>query len=123
MTYLAFILKFWRECIIALLAFLLLVCLFILNHQAKRLNEANAKCDARIEQIKTAQHQAQAKQQDQVNEVSSDYEADKAQRQIETQVIYKTIEKVVDRPVYRNLCIDDDGLSTLNSLIEADNPK
>ena len=123
MAYLAVILKFWRECIIALLAFLLLVCLFVLNHQAKRLNEANAKCDARIEQIKTAQHQAQAEQQNQVNEVSADYESDKAKREVETQVIYKTIEKVVDRPVYRNVCIDDDGLSTLNSIIEANNPK
>ena len=123
MTYLTVVLKFWRECIIALLAFLLLVCLFILNHQAKRLNEAKEQCDARIEQIKTAQYQAQVEQQNQINEVSADYEADKAQRQVETQVIYKTVEKIVDRPIYRNVCIDADGLSTLNSLIETDNPK
>ncbi len=33
MSYLYLVLKYWRECIIAVLAFLLLICLFIQNHQ------------------------------------------------------------------------------------------
>lgn len=31
--------KFWRECIIAVLAFLLLICLFIQNHQAAEIKD------------------------------------------------------------------------------------
>lgn len=115
------LLKFWRECIIALLVFLLLICLFIQNYQAKQIKSANAACKAEIAKIELAQHQAQVAEQNKVNEVSATYEEDRAERQIETQIIYKTIEKIVDRPVYRNTCIDEYGLHEINSLIKADN--
>lgn len=39
MTYLYLATKFWRECIIAVLAFLLLICLFIQNHQAAEIKD------------------------------------------------------------------------------------
>lgn len=39
MTYLYLAAKFWRECIIAVLAFLLLICLFIQNHQAAEIKD------------------------------------------------------------------------------------
>ncbi|MPW44726.1 hypothetical protein [Acinetobacter guerrae] len=60
------LLKFWRECIIVVLAFLLLICLFIQNHQAaeikdqkklhtdyvaaQQLSIAKAKADATIQE-------------------------------------------------------------------------
>lgn len=66
MTYLYLTLKFWRECIIVALAFLLLICLFIQNHQAgevkdqkqlhadyvsaQKLSIAKAKADAAIQE-------------------------------------------------------------------------
>lgn len=39
MTYLYLATKYWRECIIAVLAFLLLICLFIQNHQAAEIKD------------------------------------------------------------------------------------
>ena len=39
MTYLYLALKFWRECIIVVLTFLLLICLFIQNHQAAEIKD------------------------------------------------------------------------------------
>ncbi|MPW43386.1 hypothetical protein [Acinetobacter guerrae] len=39
MTYLYLAAKFWRECIIVLLAFLLLICLIIQNHQAAEIKD------------------------------------------------------------------------------------
>lgn len=39
MAYLYLALKFWRECIIVVLAFLLLICLFIQNHQAAEIKD------------------------------------------------------------------------------------
>lgn len=39
MTYLYLAAKFWRECIIVVLAFLLLICLFIQNHQAAEIKD------------------------------------------------------------------------------------
>ena len=39
MAYLYLAAKFWRECIIVVLAFLLLICLFIQNHQAAEIKD------------------------------------------------------------------------------------
>ncbi|WP_151724420.1 hypothetical protein [Acinetobacter ursingii] len=39
MSYLYLVLKYWRECIIVFLAFLLLICLFIQNHQAAEIKD------------------------------------------------------------------------------------
>ncbi len=36
-----------------------------------------------------------------------------AQREIVTREIYRALPTTVDRPVYRNLCIDDDGVRLL----------
>ena len=32
-------------------------------------------------------------------------------------VVIKEVQKIIDRPVYRNICIDADGVSAINSLI------
>ncbi|MPW44785.1 hypothetical protein [Acinetobacter guerrae] len=39
MTYLYLAAKFWRECIIVFLAFLLLICMFVQNHQAAEIKD------------------------------------------------------------------------------------
>lgn len=55
MTFLLLALKFWRECIIAVLAFLLLICLFLLNSKTGKLEQADAKCIAQIQKIELKQ--------------------------------------------------------------------
>ena len=58
MTFLLLVLKFWRECIIAVLAFLLPICLFLLNNKTGKLEQAEAKCTAQIQKIELAQQTA-----------------------------------------------------------------
>ena len=48
------------------------------------------------------------------------------ERRTETEIIYRTIKErvdhVVEKPIYRNTCIDDDGLRELTAAVSAANP-
>jgi len=51
---------------------------------------------------------------------------EKGRTQVETryQTITETIEKIVDRPIYRNVCLDPDGLQALrNAAAETATPE
>ncbi|WP_151982399.1 hypothetical protein [Acinetobacter guerrae] len=78
MAYLYLAAKFWRECIIVVLAFLLLICLFVQNHQAAEIKDqkqlhadyvaaqevsiAKAKADAAIQEKTWAEKITKAEQ-------------------------------------------------------------
>ena len=120
MTYLLLAAKFWRECIIAFLAFLLLICLFLLNGQAGQLKEADSKCIAKVQEIEQKHLKALAAKQGQINKVSSDYEAEKSKQRVQVETVTREVQKIIDRPVYQQHCFDDDGVSAINSLIAND---
>ncbi len=68
MTYLYLAAKFWRECIIVFLAFLLLICMFVQNHQAgqiKTLEQQHADYVTQQE-IAAEKSKTQAAQQEKV---------------------------------------------------------
>lgn len=69
MIYLAAILKFWRECLIALLTFLLLVTLMVLNHKEVKVQEQ------KLEHANYVQKQTEALVQAQANarKIEQDY--------------------------------------------------
>lgn len=117
MTYLYLAQKFWRECIIAVLAFLLLICLFLLNSKTGKLEQAEAKCTAQIQKIELAQQTALNQANDKANQASADYEQLKATQQVKIQTVRDTVQKIVERPVYRNVCLDSDGLQQLGKAI------
>lgn len=50
------------------------------------------------------------------NTVSKEYEEQKVQREIEYKTIVKTVEKIVEKPVYLNECIDQEGLDLINQM-------
>lgn len=52
-----------------------------------------------------------------IDALSNELEVAKNARIVRYKKITKTIEKFVDRPIYRNDCIDDDGLRAVNSII------
>ena len=112
------LIKFWRECIIAILVITVVILLAVQNYTAGKLNDAESKCKAQIAKIEQEQQKALIEQQNKANEVSASYEEERAEQQVRTQVVYKTVEKIVTKPVYRNVCIDADGLNTLNGLIQ-----
>jgi hypothetical protein len=117
MTYLYLAQKFWRECIIAVLAFLLLICLLLLNSKTGKLEQAEAKCTAQIQKIELAQQTALKQANDKANQASADYEELKATQQAKTETIRSEVQKIVTRDIYHNVCFDSDGLQQLGKAI------
>lgn len=111
--------KFWREILIGFLAFLLLISLAVLNYKIGQLKEADQKCTAKIHKIEQDQLKALAIAQNKVNKVSADYEKIKAEQRAKVETVTRTVQKIVERSIYLNRCFDNDGLSEINSLIEA----
>jgi hypothetical protein len=52
-----------------------------------------------------------------LNEVAAALEAAKNEKQIVYRTITKTVDRIIDRPVYLNVCLDDDGLRVINDAL------
>ena len=110
--------KYWIA--IAVLSFICFGQLAYTNHLSGKLQEAETKCTAKIQEIEQKQLKALAEKQNEINQVSADYETEKSgqRRQIET--VTREVQKIIERPIYLNYCFDDDGVQQLNSLITSD---
>ena len=102
---------------IAVFFVLYLVQIAYTNHLAGELKDAESKCSAKILKIKQGHQKALQAKQNVINKVSSDYEAEKSKQKVRVETVTREVQKIIDRPVYSNVCIDDDGLQQLNSLI------
>ena len=58
-----------------------------------------------------------AEQQEDVKKINQQYLIEKEKQKIQTEYVYKTVEKIIEKPVYKNICIDQEGLDELNKLI------
>lgn len=56
------------------------------------------------------------------DKASEGHEQFKEKERVEYQTIVETVERIVDRPVYRNVCFDADGLRQLNAAITGRQP-
>jgi len=50
------------------------------------------------------------------------YEAERQRQAAQQKVITREVERVVERPVYRNVCLDADGLRILGAAVDAARP-
>ena len=50
-------------------------------------------------------------------ELSVAYQTGKAVREEKERVRYVQVQKIVEKPVYRNVCVDSDGVSVINAAI------
>ena len=50
-------------------------------------------------------------------ESSAAYQTGKAVREEKERVRYVQVQKIVEKPVFRNVCVDSDGLSVINAAI------
>ena len=50
-------------------------------------------------------------------ELSATYQTGKAVREEKERVRYVQVQKIVEKPVFRNVCVDSDGLSVINAAI------
>lgn len=110
--------KYWIA--IAVLSFICLGQLVYTNHLAGKLTKSEAKCTAKIQEIEQKQLKALAEKQNLINQVSADYEQVKSEQRIKVETVTREVQKIIERPVYNNVCLDDDGVSAINSLITSD---
>lgn len=68
---------------------------------------------ARIDQV----HQAEKRQEVQADQAATRYEQAREQVRTEFQIIYRDRDRVVEKPVYRNVCLDSDGLRLIRRAI------
>lgn len=120
MPFLYLILNNKRWALIIILLFMLICQLIYTNNLAGQLKDADSKCIAKVQEIEQKQLKALAAKQDQINKVSSDYEAEKSKQRVQVEQVTRTVQKIIDRPVYQQHCFDDDGVSAINSLITND---
>lgn len=52
---------------------------------------------------------------------SEKYQTDKAEREEKERIQYVEVKKIVERPVYRNVCLDSYGVSVINAAIADSN--
>ena len=110
--------KYW---IAIAIFFVLWVCqIAYTNHLSGQLKEADSKCIAKIQEIEQKHLKALAEKQNKINEVSADYEAEKSMQRVKVETVTREVQKIIDRPVYQQLCFDDEGVSAINSLISND---
>ena len=102
---------------IAVFFVLYLVQIAYTNHLAGELKDAKSQCSAKILKLEQGHQKALLDKQNEINKVSSDYEAEKSKQKVRVETVTREVQKIIDRPVYSNVCIDDYGLQQLNSLI------
>lgn len=115
------ILKNKRWSLIIVLSILYLIQIGYTNHLAGKLNQADQKCLSQIQKIENKNLEALAEKQNQINKVSADYEQVKAKQSTKVEYIEREVQKIVERPVYKSSCIDDDGMHQINDLIRSGN--
>lgn len=64
-----------------------------------------------------AAHQQHLRNERTAQAASTTYQQESANARVEYRTRWRTVETIVDRPVYRNVCLDDDGLRELNEAI------
>ncbi len=87
------------------------------NHLSGKLRKAHEQCSAKIQEIEQKHLKALAEKQNLINQVSADYETLKSEQRVQVETVTREVQKIIERPVYRNDCFDDDGVQQLNSLI------
>lgn len=133
-----FLAKFYEAVIFTLAAFLLLVLIGLgvqtlrVGHYKTHFENAELTCNQQKADIHAdykdkadlaAQRyqEALAQRQSTINQLSSDYETEKAKYKVKVETVTKFVDKIDERVVYRNVCSDDDGMQSINSLIKSRN--
>ena len=115
-----FLWKYKKWIAVAVFIFLYLVQIAYTNHLATKLKNAESVCNVKIQKLKDDQQKALVEKQNKINKVSADYEQLKSEQRVKVETATREVQKIIERPVYNNVCIDADGLRNINSLITDD---
>ncbi|HHP0305553.1 MULTISPECIES: hypothetical protein [Acinetobacter calcoaceticus/baumannii complex] len=110
-----------RWSLIILLTVLYFIQIGYTNYLAGKLKQANQQCMAQIQDIERKQVKALAEAQNELNKVSADYEQYKSEQRTKVEYVEREVQKIIERPVYKSSCIDNDGVQQINDLIKAGN--
>ena len=91
----------------------------ITNRYAGILKQAEQQCQSQIQDIERKQVKALVEAQNEFNQVSADYEQLKSEQRTKVEYVEREVQKIVERPVYKSSCIDNDGMQQINDLIKA----
>ena len=88
------------------------------NDYAGEIMKANlarkAKVEKEVAKAVKPYKEAEEAAKDKAQKASEDYEQTKETERVKTETITRTVQKIVDRPVYINTCLDDDGVRLIN---------
>lgn len=73
------------------------------------------RCEANEAEAAEQARELRAQQARQADAAAATFEQTREQQRAEIQTITRTVEKMVERPIYKNICLDDDGLKQLSS--------
>lgn len=107
------LLKNWK-----LIAALVVIAICIGAWQADRKAEYRRGRDEMAAEISGRLKDAAIKKAEEDRKTSAVYQAEKAVREEKERIRYVEVQKIVERPIFRNVCIDSDGLSVINAAID-----
>jgi ferritin-like metal-binding protein YciE len=76
-----------------------------------------AACKAAAADAQAAEHQKTLAESARNNDLAAQLEQARAERKTTYATITKTVDRIVDRPVYRAECIDADGVRSINAAL------
>lgn len=106
------LLKNWKLVLIAI-CFVLIVGAWQYDHAA----QYRRGRDSMAAEISGRLKDAAIEKAKQDRELSAMYQAGKAVREEKERVRYVQVQKIVEKPVFRNVCVDADGVSVINAAI------
>lgn len=112
-----FLLLIWnnkRWSLIVVLCIVILCQLFQANRLAGDLLKAETTCQDKINKKLKPYLDAEKEAQKLANKAGEEYEESKEVERVKTETITREVQKIVERPVYINTCLDDDGVRLIN---------
>ena len=100
-----------------LIAVLVVIAICITAWQADRKAEYRRGRDEMAAEISGRLKDAAIEKAKEDRKTSAVYQAEKAVREERERVRYVQVQKIVEKPVFRNICVDSDGVSVINAAI------
>lgn len=112
---LGFLLKNWKPLLI-----LSAIAFFAVSWQLDRAAQYRRGYGAAMREVSERLKAAAIEGNEHARKSSAAYQAQKAAREEKERVRYVQTLKIIEKPVYRNVCLDADGVSIVNAAIDDD---
>lgn len=110
---LGFLLKNWKPLLI-----LSAIAFFAVSWRQDRMAQYRRGRDDAVLEVSERLKAAAIEGNEHARKSSAAYQAQKAAREEKERVRYVQVQKIVERPAYRNRCLDADGVSIVNAAID-----